>query len=356
MEDKPTPFKWKLIAMLKRIMNKEPTNFVQHVYFKIKLGEWWKLYSRVANGREDGMTYLCPYKGTGDVYLASRLLAASIGPDRVRESTVCVIGESSAKVARLFGFEDVKSLSQNEMDQMMFLGDVAGYGSLNLFVLHPDPPNSVTGISDHIRNYNGLNFLDIYRAGIFGNEYMRSEPPKFLDVSDKVREFFEENNLIPGKTVVIAPYVNTLNMLPIWFWIELVDSLRNLGYTVCTNCGGENNPIYGTVKIFPEYYEMKDFLEYAGFFVASRSGLCDVISSFSMCKIIIYQPHLYWGSGNNISYFSLNNMGLCSDAIEFEYQGIEFLKLKDDVLKLLHEWEVTHPKEEEEEKKEDGSE
>ncbi|MBR4504757.1 MAG: hypothetical protein IKP20_07295 [Candidatus Methanomethylophilaceae archaeon] len=347
-EPAPTPFKWKFIAFLKKIMNKDSTNFVQHVYFKIKLGEWWKLYSRVTNSREDGITYLCPYRGTGDVYLATRLLAASIGPDRVKESTVCVVGGSSVKVAKLFGFEDVKNLSQTEMDQMIILGDVAGYSALNLFVLHPDPPNSVTGISDHLRNYNGINFHDLYRAGVFGNEYMRSEPPKFDDASEKVKKFFEDNGLIPGKTIVIAPYVNTLNMLPTWFWIELVHDMKRMGYTVCTNCDKDDDVIYGTTKLFPEYSEMKDFFEYAGFLVSSRSGLCEVICSFDICKIIVYQPHQYWGEGTNISYFSLNDMGLCSDAIEFEYEGIEFLKLKDKILMLLREWEDRHPKEEEE--------
>ena len=342
------PLRYRIIAYLKKLMDRDSTNLIQHVYFKIKLGEWWKLYSRIANKIEGGTTYLCPYQGTGDVYIASSILAARIGPDRARESTVCVIGNSTAKVVRLFGFEKVEVLSQLEMNQLMRLGDIAGYDALGLFVLHPDPPNSIAGISDRMRNYNGLNFLDIYRAGVFGNQYLKVAEPEFDDASDKTAAFFGENGLIPGKTVVIAPYVKTLSMLPIWFWIELVDDLRRKGYTVCTNCGHDEEAIYGTLKICPEYADMKDFMEYAGYFISSRSGLCDVVSTFDMCKVIIYQPNEFWGAGTNRDFFSLNGMGLCSDAIEFEYEGIEFLKLKDRVMMEIHEWEIAHRKEEKE--------
>jgi hypothetical protein len=333
-------YRYKVIGFLKELMIKDSTNFIQHVYFKIKLSMWWKLYEKIAN--KNGTTYICPYKGTGDVYVASGLLASQIGEDRVKASRICVIGGGSKKIAKLFGFDDVISLEQKEMDDVVRMCTALGFGALDIFVLHADPPSSKMGITDHVRNYNGINFMDFFVSGVFNNETLRLKKPAFDDCKDDIKEFFEKNELIPGRTVVVAPYVNTLGELPVWVWIEIVDEFRKRGFTVCTNCDDKHWPIFGSVGINPPYSELKDFFEYAGYFVGSRSGLCDIISSFDMCKVIIYFSNEYWGCGGIIDFFSMNDMGLCDDAIEIVHNGIDFLDTKDKILKRVQEWEKTH--------------
>jgi len=335
--------KYRLISKFKQVMLTDSSNLLQHIFFKYQTYNWWNLYSKIANKTDGGKTYICPYNGTGDVFLATGLLATKIGPDRVKESTVCVVGGAAAKVAKLFGYEDVRKVGQRDMNLIMRMCDMVGPENLDIVLIHQGPFGITGNMMDNIRNYNEFNFMDMYRSGVFNDQYLRLTPPKFNDSKESVVKFFKENNLIPGKTVVLAPYVNTLDQLPQWFWIELVHDLKRLGFTVCTNCGSEKEkPVIGSLEVCPMYPDIKDFYEYAGYFISSRSGLCDIISGLKMCKIIVYQPYEFWGDGRNIDYFSLNTMGLCDDAIEIEYEGVEFLKLKDIILKQVRKWENTH--------------
>ncbi|MBR3475848.1 MAG: hypothetical protein IKH39_01625 [Candidatus Methanomethylophilaceae archaeon] len=340
--------KYRLIRKFKRIMLRDNTNLFQHIFFKYQTYNWWKLYRKVANEREGGKTYVCSYNGTGDVYLATGLLAAKIGPDRVKEATVCVVGGAAKNVASLFGFEDVRALDQAEMNNLMRMCDMLGPENLDIVITHQAAYGTTGIMMDNMRNYNGFNFMDMYKAGVFNDPYLRMAQPKFSDAKESVSKFFEDNGLKPGRNVLLAPYVNTLSMLPQWFWIELVHDLKLLGFTVCTNCGNENErPVVGTLEVCPTYKDLRDFCEYGGYLIASRSGLCDVTSSFNMCKIVVYQPYQFWGEGRNIDYFSLNGMGLSDDAIEMEYEGVEFLKLKDKIIKQVREWEKYHSMESE---------
>ncbi|MBR4227349.1 MAG: hypothetical protein IKR86_11440 [Candidatus Methanomethylophilaceae archaeon] len=335
--------KYRLIKKFKQMMLADGSNLLQHVFFKYQTYNWWKVYSKAANKREGGMTYVCSYNGTGDVYLASGLLATRIGPDRVKESTVCVLGGAAGKVVRLFGFEDVRVLNQLEMNQLMRLCDMVGPESLDIVIAHQAAFCTTGCMMDNMRNYNGFNFMDMYRAGVFNDPYLRLAQPKYNDAKESTARFFEENGLKPGRNVLLAPYVNTLEQLPQWFWIELVHDLKMHGFTVCTNCGNDKErPVVGTVEVCPAYGDLKDFCEYGGYFISSRSGLCDIAGSFRMCKIVMYQPYEFWGEGRNIDYFSLNGMGLSDDAIELEYEGVEFLKLKDAVVRNVLEWEKRH--------------
>lgn len=309
-------------------------DLIQRAYLMIKKYQWEKIYEKINGGQKQG--YICPYKGTGDVYLACALLSSKIILDERHTQTLVVIGNSSRKIVQLFGYKNIVVLSQEEMDLLMEYVSFMGASNLNLMILHPDPPNAKYGICDRLRNYNGLNFKDMFAAGIFGDIKIICEVPSFDNCIEEVKEYYSKNNLKPGRTIIISPYVNTLGQLPMWFWIELVAALTNLGFSVCTNCSGKEATIYGTVRLDIPYCKMKTYCEYAGYFIGSRSGLCEVISSFSMHKIIIYQPNLYWGCGGNIDYFSLNQMGLCNDAFEIEYEGIEFIDLMNDICELIN--------------------
>ncbi|MDY0236843.1 MAG: hypothetical protein RBR71_12520 [Gudongella sp.] len=331
--------KGRVFALAKSLAVRARNDVFLHAYFKFKSLEWTDLYLRAAAGSER-MIYICPYKGTGDVYLALSLLCGILKERRDETATVCVIGAACARIAALFGFSNIVSFEQKEMDDIMLMGTVCGFGRLNMFVLHADPPNSKMGISDRMRNYNGLNYRDMYSYGVFGmGPELEAVVPGFRPFDESVAEYFRSNRLKPGRTVIVAPSVKTLGRLPEWFWIELAARLGQAGYSVCTNCGDDEDPVAGSVRLSVPYGMMKAYYEYAGHVISSRSGLCDVFSSFDMCKIVIYQPNVFWGSSGAMEYFSLNRMRLCDDAIEIRYQGIEFLELMDTVMLSLADWE-----------------
>ena len=283
---------------------------------------------------DEGYVFLFPYKGTGDVFIAASFLQDYVKKHNIESYVLCVIGAAGQKICKLFGFENVKNVTQVEADDILNLGMFVGFDVARIVVLHADPPQLKAGISDRMRNYNGYNFLDMFKNGVFGSD-IEQTVPKFKDCEDEAKEFFEENSLIPGKTIVISPYVNTLDRLPEWFWIQLVAKLKWKGYTACTNCAGGELPTFGTVALNLPHEKMKSYIEYAGLFISSRNGLCDVISSLDCEKIIIYNPYLFWGPGKNIDYFSLRKMGLTNKVVELEYSGVEFLKLMDKIVNII---------------------
>ena len=280
------------------------------------------------------LLYLCPYVGTGDVYLAAMYMRAYAKKNQHKEFCAVVIGKANYKVASLFGFEYVISITQWEADCLTRLYMVMGAENVQIKIMHHHPPQMYCGILENLRNINELSFTDLYLANVFRLDLIKDKQlPTFNYSEDELKEIMKENELKKGKTVIISPYANTLPSLPQWVWENLADKIKKKGYCVCTNIGNPTEQaIKGTIPLRFEFSVSVPLLEMCGYFIGIRSGLCDIISSAKCKKIIIYQPYLFWGEGTNYDYFSLNKIGFCEDAIEVSYEGIEFLKLIDEIL------------------------
>ena len=283
------------------------------------------------------MLYLCPYVGTGDVYLVSMYFKAYAKKNGHENFCVIVIGKANYKVASLFKFEYIISVTQEEADSLVRLYMMLGENNNRIKMMHHDPPQIWCGILENFRNINNLHFIDLYMANVFHLDSINDRQLPYFDYNSKqIDEIFKENKLKENNTVILSPYVNTLPPLPWWVWVNLAEKIKKRGYVVCTNIGGPQElPINGTIPLQFGFDISVPLLEKCGYFVGIRSGLCDIISSARCKKIIIYQPYLFWGHGTNYDYFSLNKIGFCSDAIEVSYEGVEFLELIDEILKSI---------------------
>jgi len=326
----------KIINKRKDDMILDSSNVTLSIYHRLAKTRRLALLKKVRDGLNDeGCVFLFPYRGTGDVFLAATYLKSYVEKHNIKNYVLCVVGESGKKICeKLFGFDNVKTISPLDAESLLNLGMFVGFDETRIIVLHADPPQLKSGISDRIRNYNEYNFLDMFTGGVFGRD-IDPTPPTFGDYDNEAQTFFNDNKLTPGKTIIIAPHVNTLDKLPKWFWVELVKRTKELGYEVCTNCTADEKPIRGTMTLNLPYEKMKSYLEYAGTFISSRSGLCEIVSSFDCKKIVIYNPYHFWGPGRNIDYFGMKKMGICDDVIELEYEGIDFLKLTENVVENI---------------------
>ncbi len=299
--------------------------------FRIKRG--LNIYNRIAGKYKGCKIFLCPYAGTGDVYLAGMYINAFARNNGIDDFVVVVIGGSNFKVANLFGFKNIEKISQNEADMLVRLSIFLGKND-EILIMHHHPPQTYCGILENMRNFNGLNFVDLYIKSVFDLDPEKDKQlPSFDYNSNKLYSVFEEQRLVPGKTVVLSPFVNTLPSLPWWVWCNIAEKLKERGYTVCTNVGSPSEfPINGTIPLSFPYDISVPILEKCGYFIGIRSGFCDIISSAACKKIIIYQPYLFWGAGTNFDYFSLNKIGFCDDAVELEYEGVEFYDLIDKII------------------------
>ena len=106
-------------------------------------------------------------------------------------------------------------------------------------------------------------------------------------------EFFAEHSLLPGKTVVFAPYSKITDMIPMWFWNFLAEALEEQGFIVATICNFGEPPIEGTKPLVVPPKKLLPTLEGAGCFIGVRGKLYNMAESANCLKIAIYDDIAY---------------------------------------------------------------
>lgn len=135
----------------------------------------------------------------------------------------------------------------------------------------------------------------------------------------KIEELFNKANLRKGKTVIIAPYSNTVPQYTMDFWKRIVQLCKNAELDVATNISRGEKPIEGTEGLFFNLSDSIIITEYAGVFISIRSGLCDILSSSRAKKLILYPDKMY------LEIFSISNK------IEFVQSMWELIVKEDNV-------------------------
>lgn len=283
---------------------------------KIEIIKGWEIYKNIVGkyGNETRI-FICPYCALGDVYLVGKYLGDYCKKMHIASYLVTVIGSSCKKVLNLFGISQIEVLKQDESNRLLQTLIFYGLKECNTEILHHRLPYTA-GIGV-LGNYRNICFNSHFKYTIFNMEEKDSgKLPQKTEDSSFIDNYFEQNGMVKGKTVIMSPYANTVTSLPDGFWEETAITYKNKGYIVCTNsCGAEEPAIKGTKPVFFPLTEAISIVEAAGIFIGLRSGLCDVISSAKAEKIIIYPDRVYQG-GKYIDFYSLKNMGLSEEAEE----------------------------------------
>lgn len=231
-----------------------------------------------------------------------------------------ITGGAAEALCRACGVSDYVKINMDEM----FL--------LRKFVRFMDMPDRRVTVCNEIWSYTNLgvntigygkydNFSMCYKKSVLALKGDNIKPQCPLKkVSKGIDKIFRENNLIEGKTVLLAPHTNYLKPLPARMWTELADSLQKEGFAVCTNCGSADEPpIQGTIPISLRFEEICDFIETAGYFIGVRSGLCDVISSCKAKIFVVYPKCMQSRFISADLYFGLRRMQLTDSEDIKEY-------------------------------------
>lgn len=280
-------------------------------------------YRRLTKGLpRDSILFIAPYTGMGDIYLAGLYFNEYIRRNDISEYVFAVVNGACKKVAEIFNIKNIVVVKPQIID------DVINYKNFIRSELPVVVLNDGWGGDplQWIRGYKNLSFDKMFRNFVFGfDDDVEYELPPRKEHEDEIDALFLKHGLKKGKTVVLSPYSNTLFELPDKFWQTIAEQYKQLGYSVCTNCSGAaEKPVEGTQAVFFQLGQAIDFMNAAGYFIGVRSGLCDIISSSSCKKIILYEKDGFFYKCSPFEYFSLKKMGLCNDAIEIEYQpGIE---------------------------------
>lgn len=140
-----------------------------------------------------------------------------------------------------------------------------------------------------------------------------------------------EKGMAKGKSVILAPYANSVAELPLQFWEILAKKLWQLDYFVFTNIAGSQRPVEGTWGIEIPLEQIGSYLEYAGYFIALRSGLCD-IAGHSRCKqIVILRENV----GRRIPSGDIHTDHISDHAIQYIYCDSDFNKNVECILRFV---------------------
>lgn len=275
-----------------------------------------------------------PWPGTGDAYQTGLYLPEFLSKHKIDDYVLVVGTKSVAKVLALFGLEKrTKVLCFDDTEKLSHFASFVGIKNTKIWLLHHNPPEMHSSMMKQIEGFNAVTWGEMFRdMGMDLDETAIPKLPTFTYDKESIEGVFKEKNLMPGRTVVISPYANTFDSMPIQAWKEIVKRLKRMGYSVCTNSTGPSEPaLPGTVPVFFSYAESVPFLEYAGAFIGLRNGLCDIISSAQCAKVILYQNQKC-GYGPIIDLFNMKEMGLCSDAHEIEISKKSYMTTVEDVL------------------------
>jgi hypothetical protein len=275
--------------------------------------------------------FLAPYTGTGDIYLSGLYLNDYLKQNNIHNYVFAVVSGACKKVTKIFDIQNVVVVKPKTSDDLVLLNSFC-HRKLNIIILN----DGWSDAKQWLRGYNGLNFELMFRNFVFGfDENYKLKHPKLPDKQREVDDIFKEYGLIKNKTVILAPYSNTLFDLPNDFLEEVTEIFTSKGYVVCTNCAGKEKPVKGTKSVFFPLDLAKQFMDNAGVFIGVRSGLCDIISNSSCKKIILYEKDSLFYKSSTFDYFSLKAMGLCDDATEIEYSDDIKNKILDDIKEIV---------------------
>jgi hypothetical protein len=278
-----------------------------------------RLYGKYGNRA----LFVCPYSGIGDIYLIGLYFKRYVEERGIADYIFAVVNQACREVAELFGIRNIALVGEPDMTSIRLANASLGDSIVPLTLLNDSFAH--TNGRWLARGLHGIDFAQMYRRSVF--QLPEGTPMSFPErgaapTSREAERIFAEAGLKKGRTAILAPYANTLMYeLPPSFWSRLAATLASGGYVACTNsCGEKEPPIDGTVPVFFPLSHFAELLEMAGCFIGIRSGLCDVASGAACVKIILYPKDMCFGAGTYYSYFSLNRMGLCSDAVEIEYE------------------------------------
>lgn len=285
-------------------------------FFRAELG--FLMYRQILKNTKASQLFICPYTGTGDAYLAAGMLEEYVEKKGIDKYTLAVISGACKKAAMYHIKEEIVIVSDISA-KWMIAASLFFKEKMNVYVLNDSWSTVYMNPIQWMRGFKGLNFADMFRICVFDDEVKNIKVPERRTLQQKD---IEEYKLRRDKTVILAPYSNTLSEIKGFFWEGLADILLKEGYRVFTNSAGEREPVIRkTEKIFFPLNQAIEIVEEAGIFIGVRSGLCDIISSARCKKIILYEKNNFFYEGSTYDYFSLNKMRLCDNAYELIYDG-----------------------------------
>lgn len=247
-----------------------------------------EVYSKLKN--KDPIIIFLP--ALGDIFVGGLYLEEYKKKVKSQNIKIVISSKASYKVAQLFYMKNIILISEQEMDALvkfLLFNDVGNGNTVVCSCIHE---------LDAMARYKGLPFPVFWAKYFFRLEDgYKTVFPCIWDKELKETELANKG-MVRGKSVVLAPYANSIELLPAQFWEALAKRLQNMQYNVFTNIAGKQKPVKGTIGLEIPFHQIGSYLEYAGFFIALRSGLCDIAGQAQCRQIVIFRDRAVEYNGN----------------------------------------------------------
>ena len=232
--------------------------------------------------------FICPYNALGDVYYAMAYLPYYVEKTGINKYSIVVVGEGCKKVAEMFTRKKIHILAIDEMDEL--LQAVVYTEDDKTLIVHHDRP--YTNDMTRFINVGNISFRDMYCCGVYGL------PKGTLPTKPLYCKPFQNIDLLDErKSVIISSDAKSVVGIPSEFWTDIIKEYKKNGFSVYTNVVKNEKPLEDTIPISIPIGEMISAVEYAGYFIGIRSGLCDIIMTANCEKIVIF-PDVHYSITN----------------------------------------------------------
>lgn len=242
---------------------------------------------------------------------------------------IVIVSKGVYKVAQLFGIENLIIISNQELNVLVKFLLFYMNGDENIVIC------SYIRTLDTMARYKGLPFPQCWAKYFFKlkSPYQISFPSIWDERLNDIE--LENKGMVKGKTIILAPHTNTLAELPYQFWELLVKRFLEKKYCVFTNVIGDQKAIKGSKGIEIPLNQVGNYLDFAGYFVALRSGLCDVVGHSRCRKVIIFRDRKMDVHCSEREFFDIHTEGISENTIQYTYNDNDFFENISLVEELL---------------------
>lgn len=293
-----------------------------------------RIYRKITGEYPGCDVLLCPYPGTGDIYLIGTFLEQFVEKEGIKDYVLVVVSSTCKKTAGIFPIANITVIDGPAACRELVKYYMVCPEECRIRIMNDSWLDVYTNPVQWLRGLHGMNFAEMFRRFVFDlDKNIQPRHPQFQDKSREIEALKEQSGMKEKRSVLLSPYAVTLSDMPNTFWEELAAKLKGKGYAVYTNVGSdEEKAIDGTQPLSFPLDMAPQLVSWMGGFVGIRSGLCDIISGSKAKKVILYDQSNLFFNASAFDYFSLNKMGLSQDAIEIQYDNQNLQNVLEQVL------------------------
>ena len=281
---------------------------------------------------------------SGDVYIQMMLIDAYVRQYHITKYQLLGDGEGLSALSTLFLYPNSATLPSVDTRQIQDYYFFTGKQDKSiLFPFFWNPRISFN--SSRLRLTEGLTFMDTYTEMAFRlKKPFQVRSPVFPALDDALRKRLDMRGFLPGNTILISYDAYSVESeFSDSFWSYIIGELKKKGYKVFINQEESHESSYGADNLFLPYSAIVPALEWGGYFLGVRSGLCDIISTAKCKKVILYPQKRerinYDGHRSETEFSGLAVMGLCQDDQNLTELSTRLIRNRVDLPLLLTERE-----------------